>query len=112
MSTELHLSPARAAASDGRASGAVPRGLTTWWPRSTTIEGNAEFAAGDPAARRTVPDHRPGRDVAGVHQRSLCDAYSRSSSRIDMLVNNAGITKDGLALRMKKDDWDLVLAPI
>jgi 3-oxoacyl-[acyl-carrier protein] reductase len=25
-------------------------------------------------------------------------------------VNNAGITKDGLALRMKKDDWDSVLA--
>lgn len=30
--------------------------------------------------------------------------------RIDILVNNAGITKDGLALRMKKDDWDVVLA--
>ena len=29
---------------------------------------------------------------------------------IDILVNNAGITKDGLALRMKKDDWDTVLA--
>ena len=27
-----------------------------------------------------------------------------------ILVNNAGITKDGLALRMKKDDWDAVLA--
>jgi 3-oxoacyl-[acyl-carrier protein] reductase len=27
-----------------------------------------------------------------------------------ILVNNAGITKDGLALRMKKDDWDTVLA--
>jgi len=30
--------------------------------------------------------------------------------RIDILVNNAAITKDGLALRMKKDDWDAVLA--
>ena len=28
---------------------------------------------------------------------------------IGILVNNAGITKDGLALRMKKDDWDMVL---
>jgi 3-oxoacyl-[acyl-carrier protein] reductase len=27
-----------------------------------------------------------------------------------ILVNNGGITKDGLALRMKKDDWDTVLA--
>jgi 3-oxoacyl-[acyl-carrier protein] reductase len=29
---------------------------------------------------------------------------------ISILVNNAGITKDGLAMRMKKDDWDSVLA--
>ncbi len=29
--------------------------------------------------------------------------------RIDVLVNNAGITKDGLALRMKREDWDRVL---
>src|SRR5271170_538899 len=29
---------------------------------------------------------------------------------ISILVNNAGITKDGLAMRMKKDDWDSVIA--
>jgi 3-oxoacyl-[acyl-carrier protein] reductase len=29
--------------------------------------------------------------------------------RVDILVNNAGITKDGLAMRMKPEDWDLVL---
>jgi len=31
-------------------------------------------------------------------------------SRIDILVNNAGITRDQLLLRMKRDDWDVVLA--
>ena len=31
--------------------------------------------------------------------------------RIDILVNNAGITRDGLLLRMKRDDWDAVMAP-
>ena len=30
--------------------------------------------------------------------------------RIDVLVNNAGITRDQLALRMKRDDWDAVLS--
>jgi 3-oxoacyl-[acyl-carrier protein] reductase len=35
---------------------------------------------------------------------------AKEFGRIDILVNNAGITKDGLALRMKKDDWDAVLA--
>jgi 3-oxoacyl-[acyl-carrier protein] reductase len=29
--------------------------------------------------------------------------------KIDILVNNAAITKDNLALRMKLDDWELVL---
>ncbi|MGE4558810.1 MAG: 3-oxoacyl-ACP reductase FabG [Desulfobulbus sp.] len=29
--------------------------------------------------------------------------------RIDVLVNNAGITRDGLMARMKEDDWDSVL---
>ncbi len=28
---------------------------------------------------------------------------------LDILVNNAGITRDGLALRMKDEDWQLVL---
>ena len=29
--------------------------------------------------------------------------------KIDILVNNAGITRDNLAMRMKQEDWDLVL---
>jgi 3-oxoacyl-[acyl-carrier protein] reductase len=29
--------------------------------------------------------------------------------RLDILVNNAAITRDGLALRMKQDDWDTVI---
>ena len=31
------------------------------------------------------------------------------TGRIDVLVNNAGITKDGLLVRMKEQDWDTVL---
>lgn len=30
--------------------------------------------------------------------------------KIDILINNAGITKDGLLLRMREEDWDAVLA--
>ena len=29
--------------------------------------------------------------------------------KIDILVNNAGITRDGLIMRMKEEDWDMVL---
>jgi len=35
---------------------------------------------------------------------------AREFGRTDILVNNAGITRDGPAMRMKKEDWDLVLA--
>jgi 3-oxoacyl-[acyl-carrier protein] reductase len=33
----------------------------------------------------------------------------KDKGRIDVLVNNAGITRDGLAVRMKLSDWELVL---
>ena len=33
----------------------------------------------------------------------------KDKGRIDVLVNNAGITRDGLAVRMKHEDWNLVL---
>lgn len=35
---------------------------------------------------------------------------AKDFGRIDILVNNAAITKDNLALRMKRDDWDAVLS--
>jgi 3-oxoacyl-[acyl-carrier protein] reductase len=44
---------------------------------------------------------------------SIKDAFAKTAKdfgAVGILVNNAGITKDGLALRMKKDDWDTVLA--
>jgi len=58
----------------------------------------------------------------GVHTLSFqCDVAStdgaaemvkqvkESFGRIDFLVNNAGITRDNLILRMKEDDWDQVM---
>ena len=34
---------------------------------------------------------------------------TQEKGRVDVLVNNAGITRDALAVRMKPEDWDLVL---
>jgi 3-oxoacyl-[acyl-carrier protein] reductase len=45
-----------------------------------------------------------GEDV----QRIVAETDKRFD-RIDLLVNNAGITKDGLLVRMKDADWDEVL---
>jgi len=40
---------------------------------------------------------------------SIKAAFAKGG-KVDILINNAAITKDGLALRMKKDDWDAVIA--
>jgi 3-oxoacyl-[acyl-carrier protein] reductase len=49
-------------------------------------------------------------DLASAESIKEAFAAAKESGRIDILINNAGITRDGLALRMKKDDWDAVLA--
>ena len=43
---------------------------------------------------------------------SVKEAFAKTlkdKTRIDVLVNNAGITRDGLSMRMKPADWDLVI---
>mgnify|MGYP000066422221 CR=1 FL=1 len=43
---------------------------------------------------------------------STVEAFAKAKAEhgsIDVLVNNAGITRDQLAMRMKDDDWDAVL---
>jgi 3-oxoacyl-[acyl-carrier protein] reductase len=49
-------------------------------------------------------------DVANTEAAAkMVKEVKESFGRIDFLVNNAGITRDNLILRMKEDDWDLVI---
>jgi 3-oxoacyl-[acyl-carrier protein] reductase len=41
--------------------------------------------------------------------RAMAEHVVKEWGKIDILVNNAGITRDGLLLRMKEEDWNLVL---
>jgi 3-oxoacyl-[acyl-carrier protein] reductase len=62
----------------------------------TAAGGNAEVASVDVSDAAAIDAL-----VAGALERH---------GRIDILVNNAGITKDQLMLRMKRADWDAVIA--
>jgi 3-oxoacyl-[acyl-carrier protein] reductase len=49
-------------------------------------------------------------DVADAEQvKAGFRQTSEKFGRLDILVNNAAITRDGLAVRMKAEDWDMVL---
>jgi 3-oxoacyl-[acyl-carrier protein] reductase len=41
--------------------------------------------------------------------KAMADRVLKDWGHVDILVNNAGITRDGLLLRMKEEDWNLVL---
>ena len=41
--------------------------------------------------------------------KAMAEQVVKEWGKIDILVNNAGITRDGLLLRMKEEDWNLVL---
>jgi 3-oxoacyl-[acyl-carrier protein] reductase len=62
----------------------------------TNIGGSARSARVDVASQQDV--------------RNFFSTIVEECARVDVLVNNAGITKDGLLVRMKEEDWDRVLA--
>jgi 3-oxoacyl-[acyl-carrier protein] reductase len=62
----------------------------------TAISGKAEIATADMT------------DTASLEQ--LVSSVLERHGRIDVLVSNAGITRDQLLLRMKRADWDDVIA--
>lgn len=45
----------------------------------------------------------------GGEAKAMVDQVVKDLGKVDILVNNAGITRDGLLLRMREEDWNLVL---
>src|SRR6266481_628115 len=70
------------------------------------------LAARDRAKLEAAAAEIPGAtwvEIDLASQGSIKEAFAKAG-KVDILVNNAAVTKDGLALRMKKDDWDSVIA--
>ncbi|HET9643181.1 MAG TPA: 3-oxoacyl-ACP reductase FabG [Burkholderiaceae bacterium] len=79
-----------------------------------TVIGTATTEAGARAISDELTAHEGSRgivlnvnDAAAVE--AAVEAIVKLNGGLHVLVNNAGITRDTLALRMKDDDWDAVL---
>ena len=75
---------------------------------ASSPEAAAEVVAAIEATGGRAWSHRA--DVADEEQvDAMVKAVLERSGRLDVLVNNAGITRDGLLMRMKTADWQSVL---
>ena len=79
-----------------------------WWRarvRITRSRSRGRSARREGTAVPVTLDVTEPASIAGVVQTAL-----DRLGRIDVLVNNAGIVRDQLLLRMKPDEWDAVIA--
>jgi 3-oxoacyl-[acyl-carrier protein] reductase len=74
---------------------------------ATSDDGAAKISAALSAYPACVGKTLNVNDAAGVD--ALIDAIVKEHGGLQVLVNNAGITRDNLAMRMKDDDWDAVV---
>ena len=73
---------------------------------------------GDGAAKTAEAINNNGGSATGVkldvtnieNVQEVFKSIIKDRGQLDFLVNNAGITRDGLLMRMKEQDWDLVLS--
>ena len=81
--------------------------------RGATVVGTAPTEAGAQAVAQMLAPHGGRGVVLNVTDAPACDALvdtlTKQSGGLHILVNNAGITRDNLAMRMKDEDWDAVL---
>jgi 3-oxoacyl-[acyl-carrier protein] reductase len=81
--------------------------------RGFRVIGTATSDAGAQAITEALAGHSGCKGVKldvndGAGVSALVDGIVKEYGGIHVLVNNAGITRDGLAMRMKDDDWDAV----
>ena len=81
--------------------------------RGATVVGTATTEAGAADIGAALAVHGGRGVVLNVTDAASCDALidslAKESGGPNILVNNAGITRDNLAMRMKDDDWESVL---
>lgn len=73
-------------------------------------QGRADAVAAEIAAAHGVTARGYACDVGEIAQCSaLVEAVEKDFGALDVLVNNAGLTRDNLIMRLKDEDWDTVI---
>jgi len=88
---------------------ALAAGGATVVGTATTDEGAAKIAAALAAEDRRGTALRLDVTDATAVDAAIADIEARFGA-ITILINNAGITRDNLLLRMKDDEWDAIMA--
>ena len=88
---------------------ALAAGGATVVGTATTDEGAAKIAAALATQGRGGTGIRLDVTDGGAVDAAIADIEARFGA-ITILVNNAGITRDNLLLRMKDDEWDAIMA--
>src|SRR5690606_7939977 len=82
--------------------------------RGAVVVGTATSESGAAAIQEQLAELGGRGVVLDVNDAAACDALVSELSKQDggphILVNNAGITRDNLAMRLKDEDWEAVIA--
>lgn len=80
-------------------------------PVSLVTGGEGDLAQGISAELRTLGYEvlQPSRRDLDVRSAESVDAYFEGLDRLDLLVNNAGVTRDSLFARLSEENWDEVI---
>ena len=81
--------------------------------RGATVVGTATSQAGaDAISTRLAPHGGTGKVLNvtdGAAVEAVVDDIAKSFGPVSVLVNNAGITRDQILMRMKDEDWDAII---
>jgi len=81
--------------------------------RGATVYGTATSEGGAKAIGERLAPHGGHGRVLDVTDASaidgLVDAIAKEAGAVSILVNNAGITRDQLLMRMKEEDWSAIM---
>jgi 3-oxoacyl-[acyl-carrier protein] reductase len=95
----IGLAMAKAFAGEGAKVAVLSRNPNSCQKGANTI--NEEFEGSAKAFPVDVADHE--------NVNAVCKEVIEEYGKVNVLINNAGVTRDGLLMRMKPEDWDAVL---